>query len=190
MALFRTFIAIEISSEVRNRTAELIERLRKSDAKVSWTRPENLHLTLKFLGDTADSKIPDVCRRVDAAVGEQTPFVASLQQLGAFPKVARPRTVWIGVNEGLAVLQQLQSRIEDEMWAAGFKRERRRYQPHLTIGRVREGGAPQQRLAAMIAREADFSAGSTTVQEVLTMASFLDPQGATYQALGRTRLSR
>ena len=188
MALFRTFIAISVSPEVRKRAGELMNRFRKCGTKVNWSSSENLHLTVKFLGDTHDSKIPDVCRGVARAVAEVPPFNASLDHIGAFPSSARPRAVWIGVDEGQAALQAVQARIEDEMLAAGFKRERRRYVPHMTIGRVREGGVPQRELGELITANAEFSSGTTRVDEVVSMASFFESEGTTYQVLGRAKL--
>ena len=190
MTLFRTFIAVDISPEVRARAATLIQRYRACRTKVSWADPDNLHLTLKFLGDTPDTKIPDVCQAVARAATGTPPFQTSFDCVGAFPNLERPRVIWFGVAEGVEILRSLQARIEDELYAIGFRRERRRYTPHLTIGRVREGGAAQRALADELAAATHFPPARANVQQVLSMASFLDPEGATYQVLGRAPLGR
>lgn len=188
MAFFRTFVAVEVNAEVRARAERLIGKLKAGQAKVNWTRPENLHLTLQFLGDTPDTKIPEVCRAVADAAGAAVPFSMTLKAAGAFPRPERPRTVWVGVEEGSDQLRALQADIEGRLLDLGFPRERRRYTPHLTIGRVREGGAAQAMLAELLQQHAKFAGGSTRVDQVLVMASFLDSDGPTYQVLGRANL--
>lgn len=188
MALFRTFIAVEVSDDVRRRVSKITTRLQRSQAKVSWTQSENLHLTLKFLGDTPDTKIPDVCRGVARAAATVEPFTAQFTGVGAFPRPERPRTVWVGLTEGVTALQQLQLQLEEEMYAVGLPRERRKFVPHLTVGRVRGGGPTQQELAKLVQQEANTGAGRCNVHEVVTIASFLNPEGPTYQVLGRAPL--
>jgi 2'-5' RNA ligase len=186
MSHFRTFIAIEIGLEVKSRAAALISRLRESGAKVSWTRPENLHLTLKFLGDTPDTRIPEVCRAVAKVASRAQPITIGFRQAGAFPKLERPRTLWIGVEEGMTELLALQENLEDELAELGFPRERRRFSPHLTIGRVRSSGPSALALGELLRREQGFVAGETVADEIEVMASFLSPQGPTYQLLSHT----
>jgi 2'-5' RNA ligase len=188
MSNIRTFIAIEISPDVRGKAAALIKRLRESEAKTSWTRPENMHLTLKFLGDTPDPLLPDVCRAVEKAVQDMEPFMVSFRQVGAFPRHEHPRTVWIGVEQGLEQLRQMQQRIEDELYEAGFQRERRKFMPHLTVGRVREGGSSMHLLGEMILENRDFVGGEVIVEDVIVFASFREPEGPTHQVVGHAEL--
>ncbi len=190
MSLIRTFIAVDISAEVRARAAALIERLQASEVKASWTRPENMHLTLKFLGDTPDAKIADVCRAVAAAAQSQAPLQMRLAGAGAFPRLASPRTAWIGVTDGGEQLGQLQQALEDELYEAGFSRERRRFVPHLTLGRVRAGGPAMQELGRLIDQNSDFDAGACWIEEVVTYASSLEKTGPVYQVMGRAPLGK
>jgi 2'-5' RNA ligase len=188
MARIRTFIAIEISPEVRARAANLMQQLRASQAQASWTRPDNLHLTLKFLGDTPDTELPAVCRAVQQAVRDQPPFHVSFRRAGAFPRTAQPRTVWIGVERGLEELRQLQQQIESRLYEEGFQRERRKFFPHLTIGRVRGGGATQAALGQLLEAHAAYEGGEVIVEEVVVFASYPAPEGTTYQALDHAEL--
>jgi 2'-5' RNA ligase len=188
MGQIRTFIAVDVSAEVRARANDLANRLRVSDVKANWTKPENMHLTLKFLGDTDETLIPDVCRRVAQAAKPFTPFRLVFGEAGAFPKIDRPRTVWLGVTEGDEPIVELQSAIEDTLADLRFPREHRRFKPHLTIGRVRGGGPKQEELGRLIAGNAEFDAHSCQVSELLIFASYLEPAGPTYQILGRAPL--
>jgi 2'-5' RNA ligase len=185
---FRTYIAVAVTDEVRARAAKIVQRLKKCDAKVTWVAPENMHLTLKFLGDTPDTKIPEVCQRVANAAAVAAPFRMDFSELGAFPLSQMPRTVYLGISLGHESVTELQSRIEHELSAAGFSAERRRYVPHLTLGRVRGGGPLRQSLGDKIIASARQNAGTVPVSEVLTMASFRESDGPTYQVLGRAPL--
>ncbi|HEY1784124.1 MAG TPA: RNA 2',3'-cyclic phosphodiesterase, partial [Pirellulales bacterium] len=110
----RTFVAIELPAEVRRRACQLIEALRRSsDTDVRWVTPEQLHWTLKFLGDVDLLEIPEICRRLSAAVAPLAPFDVAARGAGAFPDALHPRTVWIGMREGLEPMLALHQTVED-----------------------------------------------------------------------------
>lgn len=185
----RTFIAVEIAPTVRSAAVRLIERLRASQAKVKWIEAENLHFTLKFLGDVPAEEINNVCRAVDEAASPFTPFELVAKGCGAFPSPARPRTVWLGTEEGSEPMELLVQAIERLLEPLGFAREHRRFTPHLTLGRVREGPAAALRqLAELIEKHADFDAGSMIVDEVTVFSSTLGRGGSKYEALSRIDL--
>jgi 2'-5' RNA ligase len=190
MQTIRTFIAVEVSAATRKRAADAIERLRASGAKVSWVKPDNMHLTLKFLGDVPNVQIPEICRAVTQAAAELEPFEMQCHGLGAFPDLRRPRTIWIGVEEGKEGLVQLHAAIDKSLAKLGFAKEGRRFQPHLTIGRVRQGGSAALDLGQLVEQNADFQFAATVVSEALAIASYLDKSGATYEILGRAPLGR
>lgn len=184
----RTFVAVEISSAVRQLVAELIDEFRTAGADAKWVEPQNLHVTLKFLGDVDANEIHQPCRAVQEAVADFAPFEFAVQGAGAFPNVSRPRTVWLGIGQGNEELVALNRRIELPLEKLGFRREARRYKPHLTIGRVRRGGPGVAELGALIRHYADFDAGRTTVSQVLVFSSRLDRSGPTYESLARAPL--
>jgi RNA 2',3'-cyclic 3'-phosphodiesterase len=185
----RTFIAVEIAPNIRSSAQRLIERLRISQAKVKWIEPENLHFTLKFLGDVPAAEINDVCRAVEKAAAPFTPFELVAKGCGAFPSPARPRTVWMGVNDGAEPMELLVQAIERSLEPLGFAREHRRFTPHLTLGRVREGPAVGLlQLADLITKLAEFDAGSMIIDEVTVFSSTLSRGGAKYEALSRIEL--
>lgn len=188
MARIRTFIAIDISPAVRRRAAVLQDKLRESEVNASWTDPENIHVTMQFLGDVDETLVPEVCKRVAAAAAPFAPFHASFAQAGAFPAADRPRTVWIGVDEGRENLVELHHAVQESLIEMRFPRELRTYKPHLTIGRIRDGGARRLRLTELLAHYHDFKADSCEVTEVLIYASYLERSGPTYQIMGRAPL--
>jgi 2'-5' RNA ligase len=185
----RTFVAVEISSEVRSHARQLIAELSETPAKVRWVEPENLHLTLKFLGDVELVDMPAVCDAVSAAVADLPPFDLMARGAGAFPTLDRPRTVWIGFDEGTDDIVALHGAIEMRLAPLGFRREQRRFRPHLTIGRVRD--CPPEAfadLAQRLSAAAEFVGGSTDVNEVVVFSSELRREGPTYEPLGHAEL--
>jgi len=184
----RTFVAVEINATVRYQAEQLIKRLQAAPTDIKWVEPGNLHLTLKFLGDVAAEEAVGVCNAVGRAAEQVAPFDIELRGAGAFPNVRRPRTLWLGTGSGREPLEALYERLESALRKLGFRRESRRFHAHLTIGRVRHGGSRTTELAELISQHEEFSAGRTTVRELVTFSSQLDRAGPTYEALGRASL--
>jgi 2'-5' RNA ligase len=192
MARFRTFIAVELAPRVATRAGELIDKLRVAAAQVNWVRTQHMHLTLKFLGDVPDTETPDICRVVAEVARQFEPFEVTFRGAGAFPTAEHPRTLWIGIEDGAEELCALQAALEaalkDEL---GFPKEARRFQPHLTIGRVKhEPPSARGELAALLVRSEHFDADLSVIDEVVVFASFLSRSGPTYEALGRAELGK
>jgi 2'-5' RNA ligase len=188
MARLRTFIAVAIDKATRDRAVTLQEALGRAGADVKWIEPENMHLTLLFLGEVEDRTLPAVCRvAADVAAG-LAPFEMSVEGAGCFPNARRPKTLWVGVGEGRQELVALHDALEPPLLDLGcYRREERQYTPHLTLGRVKgEAGADQ--LATALARRSDWQGGQVRVREVLVMSSELRPDGPTYTVLGRGKL--
>jgi 2'-5' RNA ligase len=186
MPRIRTFIAVELGPSVIKRAGNLIDKLRVTSAVVNWVRPQQMHLTLKFLGDVPDTDTPDICRVVQQAVSEIEPFEIICRGAGAFPDTHRPKTLWIGIREGAEELKALQTKIDDALKSElGYGREPRGFHPHLTIGRVKSDG---HKLTSLLQEQDDFDADLAVIDEVVTFASFLDRKGPTHEALGRAEL--
>ncbi len=187
----RTFVAIELPPEVRSRACQLIEHLRRSsEANVRWVTPDQLHWTLKFLGDVDLLEIPEICRRLSKAVAPLAPFDVEAHGAGAFPDALRPRTVWIGIREGLESMIALHRTVEDVLADLGFRQEQRRFRPHITLGRVRNGAAgSQEEFAERLKEYADFTAGIGSVFEVAVFSSQPGPKGPIYEPLGHAELA-
>ena len=185
MAYIRTFIAVEISDEVRGQVRRLLDRLTTIEQAVRWVDPNNIHLTLNFLGDVVDRQTPEVCQSVANAVAEITPLVLDCIGIGAFPNLARPRTVWAGIEGDTEPLQQLQRTIANAMADLGFPPESRRYKPHLTLGRLKKGRRVSEEGKAVLHENADLDLGAIQVDEVIVFASELTKEGPIYTPMSR-----
>jgi len=178
----RTFVAIPCGDAIRQAAKEIMHRLGAADAKVRWVRPENLHWTLKFLGNVELRQTAEICRVVQEVARQSPPFEMHVATVGAFPHAQRPRTVWLGVDQGSAAFTQLAGLVERRLSQRGYKEEHRPVVPHLTLGRVR-GSMNIAALAQRIAAEAETSLGIDPVQQIVVYNSELQSGGPVYQPL-------
>jgi 2'-5' RNA ligase len=187
MKRIRTFIAVDPGKAIRDRLVALQQALQRAGAQCKWVEPENLHITLLFLGEVDMPTVPQVCDAVKQAVSDQGAFAMTVEHTGCFPNPRRPRILWAGVGEGAQELVALHDAIEGPLMELGcYRREERKYTPHLTLGRAR--GERQGDLSAVMARHADWKGGETTVKEVHVMGSELMPHGPVYTVLSRVKL--
>ena len=184
----RTFVAVEVTDEVRQGVARLVARLQATGASVRWVASKNVHLTLNFLGDVDVARTHEVCNAVAEAAAQVLPFELELRGAGAFPNVNRPRTLWVGVGSGAEQLGKLHANVEGALAQLGFPKEQRRFRGHLTIGRARQGHAGMPELAELLRKNEEAAFGVAPVREVLIFSSRLGREGAKYEALGHARL--
>jgi 2'-5' RNA ligase len=187
----RTFVAVPVAPELEQRAGVLIQRLRGTEAQVKWVEPNNLHWTLKFLGDIELRETAAVCQAVSEAVAPFEPFDIEALGAGAFPSIERPRTVWLGMGQGSDEMVALYDAIDQALRPLGFRSEPRRFRPHITIGRVRQS-TPEgiTDLGNLLQQHADFEGGIASVYEVAIFASVLGRHGPTYEPLGHAELGR
>jgi RNA 2',3'-cyclic 3'-phosphodiesterase len=190
MPRLRTFVAVELAPRVKSRAGDLIDKLRVAAVQVNWVKTQQMHLTLKFLGDVPDTETPDICRVVAEAARGFEPFEITLRGAGAFPTNEHPRTIWVGIEDGAEALCDLQAAIEAALKdKLGFPKEARRFQPHLTIGRVKhESPSAKGELTELLEKHAHFDADLSVIDEVVVFASFLGRGGPSHEALGRAEL--
>jgi 2'-5' RNA ligase len=184
----RTFLCIDLPEGERERIAALQSRLRRHGARVGWTAPGNVHLTLAFLGDVEQERIPDVSRAATAAATRSAPLALRLEGAGGFPTLSRPRVLWVGIAGETERLAALQSDLTGELEAVGFPRERREFRPHLTIGRVKDDRDRALRALAADLSAEGLSAPEFVATELVVMRSALGPGGARYTPLARAPL--
>ncbi|MCG8583647.1 MAG: RNA 2',3'-cyclic phosphodiesterase [Pirellulales bacterium] len=186
----RTFVAVETSPGVRNRACDVIGKLSRSAASVRWVEPEQMHWTLAFLGDVRMDDVVNVCRAVQRGAEQVAEFSLHAQGTGAFPTSDRPRTVWLGTKQGTDEMVSLHDAIEAQLDKLGFRGERRKYTPHLTLGRVRRS-APHEvaELGELVEKYAHFDAGKMPIDEAVVFSSRLGPDGPSYDELGRAALA-
>jgi 2'-5' RNA ligase len=182
----RTFIAIELPERIKEEIGQLQAPLKKTGAFVSWVKPGNIHVTLKFLGEVPEEKIGDVYSATEMAVQGMKSFSMSLKGIGGFPNLRRPRVIWIGTGSGGEELSRLAERMEQEMEKIGFPKENRKFSPHFTIGRVK---SPKniEGLAGKV-ESTEFQTEEIQVTEVVVMRSQLNPAGAIYTPLKKVPL--
>lgn len=180
----RLFVALDIPGEIRAQMAEYVERVRQYAPEARWARVEGLHVTLKFLGEVSESKLPDV----KAALGlvKASPFEVSFQNIGFFPNPRSGRVFWIAVQASDA-LPQLASAIDDQLQQQGFRGEQRPYNPHLTLARA---GAPGtlRGLAPLLEHEAPPQFGTMAARDFFLFQSQLGKGGSRYTKLERFSL--
>lgn len=184
----RCFIAVPLDKDIKKEIASSTENLKKTGSDVRWVSVENLHITLKFLGDTDEQILPLLKEKLSIIASSSRPFSLTLQGTGVFPDQRRPRVVWIDIKDH-EELMRLQEEIEEVATSLGFSREDRPFSPHLTIGRVRS----PRNIAALLAaleklKEKDF--GNIDVRSVCLMKSELRSAGAQYETIMELNFAR
>jgi len=188
MARLRTFIGVDIGKTIRDRAVALQEKLAETGTAVKWVEAANIHATLLFLGEVEDREVPGVCRAVAEQTQKHASFRLSIEGVGCFPNPRRPRIVWIGVGEGTQELCALHDDLERPLLDLGcYRREERKYTPHITLGRVKSD-RPTDKLGPALMKRAGWQGGQIAVSEVLVMSSELTPQGPIYTVLSRAKL--
>jgi 2'-5' RNA ligase len=186
---WRVFVAIELPATARKGLIEHIDRLRETipEARASWSREENLHLTLKFLGDIPVANVESLSHAVEQAALSTRPFELIIADCGAFPERDRPRVLWIGIEDPSGKLAQLHQALENECAARGFEREQRGFHPHLTIARLRK---PQgSRRLADLHKEIGFRPIPAGVSELCVLRSELHSEGSKHTVISRHEFS-
>lgn len=185
MEKVRAFIAIEIPDEIQHQITEVQTGFKPLASGVSWVKSQNIHLTLKFLGDIPVHQVAAVAECVTEACTVIQPFEILIQGTGFFPNSRRPRVVWIGCRYPEA-LKKLHSGIDQNLAELGFEKETRKFSPHLTIARVKSIKNIDALIKAV--RETDFTGGEFRVNEVVVMKSQLHPAGSIYTPLAQIAL--
>ncbi|UCG29525.1 MAG: RNA 2',3'-cyclic phosphodiesterase [candidate division WOR-3 bacterium] len=174
----RTFIAVEVPQQVRKIIDDFIHTEAKRELPIKWVKFENLHITLKFLGEIDESKKTDITPSIESICGKQNPFTVKMGGLGCFPNPKNPRVIWVGVTQGGGELCTIADALEKEIVQFGFKEEKR-FHPHLTIGRVKKRCGVEDILAKTIHTD------PFEVSSVVLFKSTLKPEGPVYDELGR-----
>ena len=186
MSLLRAFIAVEIPSSLQNTIQESTSGLHKtlSNDLIRWVPPQNVHLTLKFLGDVSSSNLDLIKQMLTAEVAQHPCFEMQAEGIGSFPNSRRPRVIWVGLHAP-AVLESLQRGIESASARLGYTSEEKSFSPHLTIGRVKQNlSAPEiQRIRAALEETKIGLLGIVHVDAAHLFKSDLQPGGSVYTRL-------
>lgn len=191
MSLLRAFIAIEIPPEIKRAISSRTASLQKESGRaVRWVATENIHLTLKFLGEISSNSLDMLSQAIYSECAQVSPFQVVVETLGCFPSLRRPRIIWIGLVIP-PELKRLQRQVETSVARLGYAPDDKPFSPHLTIGRVREQAtaAELQNLRELLEQTTINTLGSFSVNEVNLYKSELKPEGPVYTRLSGARLA-
>ena len=184
----RTFIAIELSNEIKETLAQIESHLKYSNADVKWVESGNIHLTLKFLGEIDEKKSEEVRAVLDSIAKTTAPFELSIKNIGAFPEINYPRVIWVGLNKGVKESTELATKIDEALSKLGFAKESRPFTTHLTIGRVRSAKNKQTLKEKLITCDLQLKTFET-ITSVILFQSKLTPTGPIYTKLHESRFA-
>lgn len=177
----RSFIAFEIDDEeALNRFASVQEKLVLTGADLKPVKPQNIHITMHFLGDI----FPPMVEKIHSQMKELvfSSFSAEIRRVGAFPAVKRPRTIWAGIQKGSKEFGDIYDQLELSLFSLGFRKSSRRFSPHITIARVRTG-RNRGELTRCLQEVADFKFGVIKADCLRLKKSVLTPKGPIYSTL-------
>ncbi|HEV2884553.1 MAG TPA: RNA 2',3'-cyclic phosphodiesterase [Pyrinomonadaceae bacterium] len=186
---WRVFCAVELPLDLRERMMDHVHELRSSipNARASWNRIENLHLTVKFLGNVDTRRVDDILAAALQAAMSVAPFEIKVGGCGSFSQRGSPRVLWTGIDDLESGMKRLYQALEDAMEAIGFARESRPFHAHITIARIRVGDDNARRLAERH-RELPFSPAVVKVNSLAVIRSILGTEGSRYITLADHKL--
>ena len=185
--MIRAFIAMHLPEALRREIASLQANLRSSAADVRWVEPENMHLTLKFLGSVEEGDLVLLEEALHAAVRPFAPFFFQLEGIGTFPRTAQPRVVWLAVSQGKDQLVEIAQAVEQACVEVGLPAQERSFSPHLTLGRIRSNKG----LDPLLRRLKSVQIQRLPLAQVKSLTLFqstLSPDGPTYTPLAEIPL--
>jgi 2'-5' RNA ligase len=196
MERVRAFVAIGLGEELKRELVAIQRRLGEAAIKrqirwlVRWVAPQNIHLTLKFLGEVDAARIPELTTALHGATENIESFTLTVRDLGCFPSAKRPNVIWAGLNGQLPSLVEFARRVEDAFGALGFPREARPFSPHLTLGRIKREARPPERAAIgeTVEQFAAKELGIIAARAVHLIRSDLKPDGPIYSTLSTVKL--
>ena len=186
MAKIRTFIAVDLPQDIKMTLDGMIAPFRADGAGVSWVRAENLHITLRFLGDVEEDSIPGLVKHIKTDIYGFGKFELTISGLGGFPNLKTPRVIWADTSKGRDRLRDLATSVEMACIEAKFGRADKRFMAHLTIGRVKSPSGLNKLLVKV--QKTSFEAGPFEIGAVTIFKSDLSPAGPKYTPLEIIRL--
>jgi 2'-5' RNA ligase len=183
----RTFIAIEIPEETRAGLRDAQRALKTDAVDASWPKPDGIHLTLKFLGEVPEAKVPEITNALSLAAAGSRAFRLAVDGAGTFPNARNARVVWAGLGGEIDCLNRLQAAVEDAMERTGFDREARAFTPHLTLGRIKYIRSRETWTRA-VEQVKDLKLPAFDVRSFNLMKSELKRTGAEYTQIARFEL--
>jgi RNA 2',3'-cyclic 3'-phosphodiesterase len=178
----RLFFALPVSPRIGTVLSRQIEQFRAAGAEVKWVKPQNLHLTLKFLGATTQERVAGLVKAARRTAAKMEAFELLWDGFGAFPSIKRARVIWAGVTKGEEELKKLARAIEKDLTCENVPEESREFTPHLTLGRLRST-AGMEKLLIMLEAMQHNMIGTMRVSHFSLIKSTLTPGGPVYEEL-------
>ena len=180
--LIRTFIAIPVPESVFVLQGNLKNTIAKKTGKVRWIKRDQLHLTLKFMGDTPEGSIDDVRGVMQKIANQMTPFKIFIQGVGCFPKIERPRVIWVGLDGQIDKLNHLVTAVHDGLHPLGFPREEKEFHPHITMARAKYPQKKTPDISSFL--NTTYEPIPFRIEKIQFISSELFPNGPVYTILG------
>ena len=181
----RCFIGIPVE-EWRGELSRLLEKIKRGTREVKWVKAENLHVTLKFLGEIEEEMVGKIKKTLAESLQDVTAFSLTAGALGAFPSLSSPRIIWLGIGEGKEKIEKIFKKIERGLTEFGISPEARKYHPHITLGRVKRRADKGWWKGVLNTKLPRFP--RMVVREVVLYQSCLHPEGPEYKPIGRYNL--
>ncbi|MBU1912010.1 MAG: RNA 2',3'-cyclic phosphodiesterase [Candidatus Omnitrophica bacterium] len=175
----RAFIAVEIDSQTKQKISDLVSCLKKTGPDAKWITEDQMHLTLKFLGNIGEDKVQKISEALSAISDSFKSLKIGFSNIGAFPNLNHPRVIWLGIDEGRGSLEILNGKIEASLEKSGFARENREFNPHLTLARIRSSKNISN-LIKLIGEKNLTPVGEILIDKLSLFQSTLSPKGAVY----------
>ena len=179
----RSFLALELPSEIKEIVARVSGEVRQSTLDVKWAKVDNIHLTVVFMGNIETEDIPAIGDGVKKVCLTYGAFDASLKGIGCFPNKRSPRVLWLGLDGDLERMSNFRDALQEQLTPFGIKEERRRFKPHLTLGRFRKSKRMDLQGDELLSKYEDLASPVCPLKELILFKSDLKPSGAKYTKL-------
>ena len=184
----RAFLAIDPPEDILQAMSRLQEKLKREiSGRISWTKPQGQHLTLKFFGDISSEDVKNICTAVQNRIVSEPKLNLKVENMGVFPDARRPRLIWCGVTGDSEKLSIIQKQLDSDFAGIGFPREDRPFRAHLTLGRIKDPSGLTG-ISEALTKYSAFAAGKFNCTELILFQSKLSPQGAIYTKLAEFAL--
>lgn len=185
----RTFVAVELEKNLIETIDNFIfKTYREIDSnKISWVKKENLHVTLKFLGEINEKQV-EVVKNVLSNIAKKTKsFVITVDGIGVFPKITSPRVIWLGIKDGEKELNTLANTVEEELYKYGFEKEKKNFVAHLTIARIKKVNRLND-IINYVEKHKNIFFGNSKISHITFFESVLKPEGPEYKVIDKFQL--
>lgn len=185
----RSFLAFELPREIKDVVSRAYEGMKKKPLDVRWVKLENVHLTIVFMGSISSEDLEPIADAVAGVCRAFGPFDIFLHGTGVFSSRRHPKVLWVGLSGDVERMSEFRDGLQTGLMPFGIKQERRRFRPHLTLGRFRKGSKSGIRLERLLSKYQDLTSAACPVDELIMFRSDLKPNGAVYSVLKRWPLT-